>query len=281
MTPALQRFDAYLQAQGVAASSRKIYLRLLRRWTMRGAGFEQHLQSAYGGAPAGTVQVVNAALRHWRRMLGQPDAPPIKAGKQHRERQALERPQLDSYLEAVALVPARNAHLPPEVTQAVVTVLRLLPETGLRISEMCGLHRQNLRKIGDRWWIRFTGKGNKERSVPLNDTAQDLIRRYLTARSGSSPYLFPSPSDPAAPLRTDLVRKCWRTVRPIDLGDVTPHTLRHTFCTTLVEADVDVRTVQELAGHQDLRTTMRYVHPSKARKVQAVDRLLKKDPEEP
>jgi integrase/recombinase XerD len=134
--------------------------------------------------------------------------------------------------------------------------------SGLRASELCGLelerilHRDGL--------LRVTGKGNRERLVPLGRPAQKALERYLSA---GRPMLARGRSTPLVFLNFrggGLTRMgFWKILRKHAVAaglpdSVSPHTLRHSFATHLLEGGADLRVVQELLGHADISTTQIY-----------------------
>jgi site-specific recombinase XerD len=145
-------------------------------------------------------------------------------------------------------------------------MLMTIYAAGLRISELLNL------KIGDidseRMVIRVQqGKGRKDRYVMLSSVLLGILREYWREYKPKS-WLFPS-LDGTKPFRPDVVWKlCQTTARRSRLQKhVTPHTLRHTFATHLLEAGTDIRTIQALLGHRSLRTTAIYTHVSPERVV--------------
>jgi site-specific recombinase XerD len=131
---------------------------------------------------------------------------------------------------------------------------------GLRVSEVCALHVDDI--DSRRMTIRVRhGKGNKARYVPLPERVLFLLRRYWVLERPSRPWLFPGKQS-GCPLSEASVRyqlqvaakKTGLTKR------VTPHTLRHSFATHLLELGTDVRVIQMLLGHRSIRTTVRYTH---------------------
>ena len=148
-------------------------------------------------------------------------------------------------------------------------VLELLYATGARVSEVVGLRVFDV-DFGQ-GQVRLFGKGAKERIVPLYPVALDSVRVYLRdgrpklARSGGDEHLFLSTR--GAPLSADAVRRLFkRAAASAGAGaGVSPHTLRHTFATHMVEAGADLRTVQELLGHVALSSTQIYTHLSMKR----------------
>jgi site-specific recombinase XerD len=131
--------------------------------------------------------------------------------------------------------------------------------TGLRVSEITHLKVQDI--DSSRMTIRVNqGKGKKDRYVLLSPRLLKVLRTYWqTCRPPD--WLFPGP-DPARPLTANsMCRVC--TQARLDAGlskRVTPHILRHSFATHLLEAGTDLRIIQVLLGHTSLRTTVRYTH---------------------
>jgi integrase/recombinase XerD len=139
-------------------------------------------------------------------------------------------------------------------------MLELLYATGLRVSELVGLSRSDLRL--DLGLVRCVGKGSKERIVPVGQPALGAVRAYLAARRDASPVLFLG--NKGRPLTRVA---CWRIVgryaRQAGLrGPITPHTLRHSFATHMLDAGADLRAIQELLGHASIATTQIYTHVS-------------------
>lgn len=166
--------------------------------------------------------------------------------------------------QVVALLERPDRHTPTGLRDRAL--LELLYSSGCRVSELCGLDIADV-ELGDRL-VRLLGKGSKERLVPLGEPAVERLEAYL--RSGR-PEL--SPAEPALFLNThgdrlgtrDARTVVERTARAAGLGHVTPHTLRHSYATHLLEGGADLRTVQELLGHASLATTQRYTHLSRGR----------------
>ena len=148
-------------------------------------------------------------------------------------------------------------------------ILELFYATGLRVSEIAGLTLGDLHL--DERYLRCIGKGSKERVVPIGRKAIEALRRYLPVRTklltgrGSSDGVFISQKG------THLTRKGLHDLikRYAQKAGITkhvsPHTMRHSFATHLLENDVDLRIVQELLGHADIATTQIYTHVSRDR----------------
>jgi integrase/recombinase XerC len=169
--------------------------------------------------------------------------------------------------EAAALVASPEPEDPWAVRDRAV--LELLYASGLRVSELCGLDFGDVDL--DRGRVRVMGKGGTERDVPFGEVAADAVRVYLTeARSETV-----TPVRGAALFFNRRGRRLGsRDVRAIVEKyrrgilagrRVSPHTLRHSFATHLMEGGADIRAVQELLGHASLATTQRYTHVSRGR----------------
>jgi len=164
-------------------------------------------------------------------------------------------------------------------------LLELLYAAGLRVSEAVGLDREELSLSGG--FVRVIGKGDRERLVPLGDLAVEALAAYLAERDrraamaggdrepGALAGRGPEPGAPADRGREPLFLSsrgrrldrmaAWRVMRATAAraglsGRVTPHTLRHSFATHLLEGGADLRVVQELLGHASITTTQLYTH---------------------
>ena len=179
----------------------------------------------------------------------------------------LMRPKLDRHLpaflseeEATRLVEApKGDHFAAARDRAI---LETLYSAGLRVSELVGLRVRDVDLIGGT--LRAMGKGRKERLVPMGSYSVQAIRRYLAT-------LTPEQSDPERPLfqnrlRGRLTDRSVRRILNRYLGQVSvtlkvsPHALRHSFATHLLDRGADLRSVQELLGHSSLTTTQIYTH---------------------
>jgi integrase/recombinase XerD len=147
------------------------------------------------------------------------------------------------------------------------TIFELLYSCGLRISEACDLTIQDI--DFDNRFMTIRGKGSKERIVPIGNEAMRLLLKYqkesrpLIIGNRVSSYLFISKK--ALKLNRKSV---WRLLKGyVERTDIqkniTPHTLRHSFATHLIENGADLRSVQELLGHVDISTTQIYTHLAK------------------
>lgn len=153
-------------------------------------------------------------------------------------------------------------------------LLELLYSSGARVAEICGLDAAALSL--PQALVRLRGKGSKERIVPLGEPAVDALADYLergrpqllaTAAAGATGALFVGRQGQRLSTRSAR-RVVGRAARQAGLGAVTPHTLRHSYATHLLEGGADLRSVQELLGHASLATTQRYTHLSRGRLVE-------------
>ena len=172
---------------------------------------------------------------------------------------------------------ARLLEAPPADTPLGLrdrAILEVMYSAGLRVSEVVGLNDGDLDFAGS--LLRVRGKGRRERLAPLGSYAQQALRDYLKVRT-----LAPDvPQGPAAPvfvnrfgrrLTTRSVARMLEKYLKITGLDrrTSPHTLRHSFATHLLDAGADIRSVQELLGHKSLATTQIYTHVSTAQLLRA------------
>ncbi len=137
-------------------------------------------------------------------------------------------------------------------------IIETLYGSGLRVSELCGL---NIQDVNDHQ-VRVFGKGRKERIVPIGTKAVEAIDRYLHERNDNEKALFLTTRGK----RIDRIA-VWRMIkiRAKKAGiikNISPHTLRHSFATHLLENGADLRVIQEMLGHASIGTTDRYTHIS-------------------
>ena len=139
-------------------------------------------------------------------------------------------------------------------------VLETLYSTGIRASELIGIDREDLDRQ-DRL-IRIRGKGRKERIVPVGEKALEAIDAYCAQKPSASKdgAVFSGPSGKRLTART-VQRILGNYRKKLGLSQkASPHTLRHSFATHLLESGADLRAIQELLGHASLSTTQRYTH---------------------
>ena len=155
-------------------------------------------------------------------------------------------------------------------------MIELLYASGMRVSELITLKLFHLQydKIKNTInpYLIITGKGNKERVVVINDNAILAIQHYLTIRNkflnnSKNDFLFPSKSADGHITRQRFgqILKEQAIAKNIDPSRVSPHIIRHSFATHLLENGADLRVIQELLGHSDIGTTQIYVHIQQSR----------------
>lgn len=141
-------------------------------------------------------------------------------------------------------------------------IMELLYSSGLRVSELAGMNIEDVDVFNE--VVRLRGKGRKERIVPIGSVALNAMQNYLNERGGGKKV-----EDKAFFLNKSKTRLTDRSVRRIlnkyvkqvGLGKhVSPHMLRHSFATHMLDAGADLRSVQELLGHENLSTTQIYTH---------------------
>ncbi|MCL4743327.1 MAG: tyrosine recombinase XerC [Phycisphaerales bacterium] len=159
-------------------------------------------------------------------------------------------------------------------------MLETLYSTGIRVSELVGLTIGDLDLTGEA--LRVQGKGKKERIVPLGSHALEAVRRYLDMAKNDARFASAWATGRGSPLflnkhgkrlsSRSVRRKLDKYLRGVGLDpSISPHTLRHSFATHLLDNGADLRSVQELLGHQSLSTTQVYTHLTTQRLRDAYD----------
>lgn len=233
------------------------------------------------------VQLRFSALRTFYKFLirhGAAESSPIKnlslPKPEKRLPKFLTRQQMEALLiapfELLKIQKTKKAGRPVSQIAALrdVAVLETIYSCGLRVSELCGM------RVDDIDWgeqiVRVRGKGKKERLVPIGKPAlmaiQDYWNTFKQPPGGASPVFFAETKKPA-PLRSCSVArrlKQFLIIAGLDPG-LTPHKLRHSYATHLLDAGADLRSVQELLGHAHLVTTQVYTHVTTERLKKAYD----------
>ena len=218
-------------------------------------GYLAHLHGR--GLDATTIARKLAAVRSWFRFL-------VRRGVLERNvardvRGPRPPKKLVSFLpidEAVALMDAKAGDRTARARDTAV--LELLYATGLRVSELSSLDLDDLDR--SQQTVRVLGKGRKERIVPYGSRAASALGTYLAGRGTGAGALFANRRGGRLTVRTlhTIVRRS--AAASGITRRVSPHTLRHTFATHLLDAGADLRVIQELLGHSRLSTTQRYTH---------------------
>jgi integrase/recombinase XerC len=252
----LRRFLANQATRGYARSSvarRVAAIRTFYRWAVATGAMEADPASALGRPKAESR--LPAVLRP-AEAAALMDAPAAAGpGTVARSRRAAE--DDDASEARAAAVAGRDR-----------AILELMYGSGLRVAEVCGLDvgRVDL----DRRRVVVLGKGSKERDLPITEHAAEAVEEYLASGRGwfvpdGRPDLFFNMRK--LPIKPRDVRSMVERYRQRVLPErrLSPHTLRHSFATHLLEGGADIRSVQELLGHASLGTTQRYTHVSRSR----------------
>ena len=180
----------------------------------------------------------------------------------------LEQPKVPKRLPKVVSVKEIEELLHSNLTPVQHTIMELLYSCGLRVSELVNLKISDIDLSSK--YVRCFGKGSKERIIPIGDTAKSIVKAYLPQRD----LLIKKYNLDTKRL---LILDNGRLVTRQDVysfiheqgklihKNISPHTLRHSFATHLLENGADLRIVQELLGHSDVSTTQLYTHISKKR----------------
>ncbi len=233
--------------------------------------YERHLKSDESIAPA-TINRRLVALMKWSEFLVSIGSTSVNLSKNIKikkiQRQNnirwLTRKEVGKLLHAIELTKQQN-HKKGMLHQ---TIVYLAVNLGLRVQEICNV------KIVDidtqRGIIRINGKGDKYRVVPLTENTKEAIINWIEERNQDSDYLLMSSKSNL--ITTRAVQHIFKKYSD-QLGiEITPHSLRHTYCKQLAQHGVDIQSIAELAGHSSIETTRVYVTPS----IQELQNALKR-----
>ena len=261
-----EQFTDHLSASGLAKRTQDTYASILKRIGRKDP--VKWLEAFFTAeTPVGTILPFRSAVKHF--LIHQ---------------QGLEPEEADSLLPKIKGTPCKlRDALSPEglklflekadgVKEPVRTILLLLPLTGMRISEICNLKiTEYTRHQGVRGFL-FRGKRNKMRFIPLRQRGQDLMDTFIDGREIQD-WIFTGYN--RTPLTPAAVRKVTRKIKKGEdlLKDLSPHVLRHTFATNALRGGMDLKVLQSLLGHADIKTTARYLHPDAKMLFDALEAL--------
>jgi integrase/recombinase XerD len=221
------------------------------------------------GKSAGTLARHVASIRSFHQFLLREKAteqdPTVHIESPHLERNL---PKVLSIEEVEALLEAPDVLTPRGNRDKAM--LEILYATGIRVTELTTLNVSDVHLLMG--FVRCVGKGNKERIIPIGQAAIDELDRYLTT---SRPKLISRKNNSEALFLNHHGNRLsrqgfWKILKGLAQKatidkEMTPHTLRHSFATHLLENGADLRAVQEMLGHADISTTQIYTHVSKTR----------------
>ena len=213
-----------------------------------------------------TVARKIATLRSFYKFLarqGEVQANPVKVIRTPRQERRLPKFLAPADVERLLNAPSGNDVL----SLRDAAMLEILYSTGMRVSELVGLDLEDIDPIGE--CARVRGKGKRERFAPLGSYAIRSLNRYLEVRAAcrvsDAQAVFVNRHGRRLSSRS-VRRKLEKYLRVAGLQDhATPHTLRHSFATHMLERGADLRAVQELLGHRSLSTTQIYTHVTASR----------------
>jgi integrase/recombinase XerC len=230
-------------------------------------GFLEHLnEQAYSAATMARKIATLRSFYKWADRRGVADANPMTLIRTPRQAKRLPKAISIEQVEKLLAAPDEREVLGMRDR----AMLETLYSTGIRVSELVGLEYDDIDLTGEA--IRVKGKGKKERIVPLGSHAMNAIRRYMEmlradvrfnpawAEGRTRRPLFVNKHGGRLSSRS-VRRKLDKYLKAVGLDPaISPHTLRHSFATHLLDNGADLRSVQELLGHQSLSTTQVYTH---------------------
>ena len=263
----LTQFIGYVAAQ-VDLKKRDLEPSQLDRTALRGFLGDLHKQGLSRASAARKLAAVRAFLRYLRREEILDDDPGALVPTPKRD---IRMPAHLSEGEMTALLEAPAGDTP--LSRRDRAILELFYASGLRLGELAGLDVDDVNVSGR--MVRVLGKGSKERLVPFNTNAAKALREYVKDRAALVRHVEQVGRNRRDPFFVNY-RGTRLTVRSIDrlvrryvaassarMG-ISPHALRHSFATHLLQRGADLRAIQELLGHARLSTTQRYTHVNAA-----------------
>ncbi len=282
----VREFLTYIQVEkGLSANTLQSYARdvaKLERWAGKHGKQVEQLErkdlrewiarmSRDGLAPSSVSRAVSAARGFFRFLM-------LDGHIKRHPAEDIHTPQRHSYLprflseeEIETLLSAPDVSTDEGIRDRAL--LELTYASGLRVSELVGLQTSDLDIHAG--LVACHGKGNKQRRVPIGKSAIHWVRQYLRVRrrlgSETKPHLFLHKG------RALTRQNAWRIIKThaaqAGVPDISPHTLRHSFATHLLQRGADSRSVQALLGHSDISTTQIYTHITDLHMRKAYDRF--------
>ena len=286
----MKELDAYLEhlkERDLAPNSIKNYtvqIRIFARWFENTTGqtaaannvtpldirqYRNSLKSNYKASSINTKLMTLSGFFKWTHASGRTASDPTKLIKRmnpgKRQPKWLTRPETYTLLrqtqQNLQMAQAKKLEYSTRIATRTATIVILLLNTGLRVSELCALQQKDIRIEEQKAVLTIrSGKGNKYREIPLNADARRAIQSWLTMSNAESKYIFTSESK--RPLTRQTVE--WHLKK---LGQkigihLHAHKLRHTFAKNLIDQNVQIDRVATLMGHSKLESTMLYTQAS-------------------
>ena len=230
------------------------------------------LGQKWAGLSASTVARRSSALRRFYRFLVDDylrNDDPSGALPKPKLQRPLPKVLSEAEVEAMFVAVGDKAASGQPLAQRNLALLELLYGSGLRASEVVSLPRAAVRE-GQPFLI-LSGKGSKERLVPISSRAAAAVRDWLQNVPASSPWLFASGKKHITRVRLYQLVRAMAADAGIPPDRISPHVLRHAFATHLLSGGADLRVLQALLGHADIATTQIYTHVDTARLVELVN----------
>ncbi|MPY88170.1 MAG: site-specific tyrosine recombinase XerD [Luteitalea sp.] len=255
------------------AAGRDVAIELLDRRALE--AFSRGLMSE-GYSPRSVARVISAVRGYYKFLLLDRCIAEDPAGDLRAPRPWHALPHYLTLDQVEALLAAPDTATPRGMRDRAL--IELLYATGLRVSELVELRPADLNLDGG--YLTCTGKGSKQRLVPMGQNAADWVRRYVREarpellKRRSSPRLFINARGGSALTRVGFWKLLKQYARQAGIaGQVSPHVLRHSFATHLLERGADLRAIQAMLGHSDLSTTQIYTHVLEARLKQLYEQF--------
>ncbi|MFH1307473.1 MAG: site-specific tyrosine recombinase/integron integrase [archaeon] len=206
---------------------------------------KSYLASLIDSKSRATLSLVASSIRFFYNLLGKQIGQIVLPKKEKKLPVVLTREEVKKLVESTD-------------TRKSKLILSLLYSSGLRVSELVNLKKEDIDFGENLGWVR-KGKGGKDRLFSISETLVKEIKNYISVIPENT-YLFSK----LKPLTTRNIQKIIQsTSKKVPIHKkVTPHTLRHSFATHLLESGVDIRVIQTLLGHENLQTTQIYTHIS-------------------
>ena len=255
----LQQYHQYLKTELKLKTIRNVTLGHIRT-------FVRKLSNR--GLAANSIKRAVSSIRTYHNFLS------AEGHMQDNPAQLLDTPKVSQKLPNILTIQEVDAVLSviPEkapMAQRDLAIFEMMYSCGLRVTELCDFKTTDI--LWDSEMIRVSGKGDKQRFVPIGPIARDNLKNYL---NHERPMLADKNPNVAEVFLSRNGRKLTRMMIWILLKkwseaagvqkEVSPHTLRHSFATHLLEGGADLRSVQEMLGHSDIATTQIYTHLDKA-----------------